>query len=159
MVIQLAVHQAISSQFAQRPLGSLLDVALAVRRWPVDWHIVASRAQSWRVGTAVWQVLSLAEALIGLSGVDIALNQLRPSPMRRRLLRRFVNAETIVAAADWRQSYGRQLLLLALVDRPRDMVRLMGRTVWPEPEWLAARYGPAASRSRHLWQIIRFGEA
>lgn len=159
MVIQLAVHQAISSQFAQRPLGSLLDVALAVRRWPVDWRIIASRAQSWRVGTAVWLVLHLTEALIGLPGVATALNQLKPSPLRRRLLRRFVNPETIVAAADWRQSYGRQLLLLLLVDRPRDMARLTARAVWPEREWLAARYGPAAGRSRHLWQIMRFGEA
>jgi hypothetical protein len=32
--------------------------------------------------------------------------------------------------------------MTALVDRPRDGARLIGRTLWPERWWLTARYGP-----------------
>ena len=157
MVIQLAVHQAINTSFGVRPLASLLDIALAANCWPVDWQLVADRARAWRVGTVVWLVLHLAQQLIGLPGAETAVARLRPSALRRLLLQRLVNPERMVTTEDPRYGRGRYLLLLLLVDRPRDRLRLVYRAVWPEPEWLAARYGGAAGRRHHLGQIFRFG--
>jgi hypothetical protein len=74
------------------------------------------------------------------------------------LLQRLVNPHSITAAADLRHGRWRYLLLLLLIDRPRDMLRLLYRAVWPEPEWLAARYGSDASRARHIRQMLRFGQ-
>jgi hypothetical protein len=39
-----------------------------------------------------------------------------------------------------------------------DAGKLMWRTVWPDNEWLNARYGHAASRRRHLWGIVARGQ-
>ena len=157
MVIQLAVHQAINTSFGVRPLASLLDIALAANCWPVDWQLVAGRARSWRVGTVVWLVLHLAQQLIGLPGAETAVAQLSPSPLRRAWLLRLVNPGSLVSTVDPRHGLRRYLRLLLLIDRPRDLLRLVYRAVWPEPEWLAARYGGAAGRGRHLWEVLRSG--
>ena len=46
---------------------------------------------------------------------------------------------------------------LLLVDRTWDAVRLLGRALWPEDDWLAARYGrrDAPTRCRHLLGALR----
>ena len=46
---------------------------------------------------------------------------------------------------------------LLLVDRTRDAVRLLGRALWPEREWLALRYGTVTPsiRWRHLFAALR----
>jgi hypothetical protein len=59
---------------------------------------------------------------------------------------------------DLRNSRARYLLLLALVDRPRDMLYLLWRTAWPERAWLAARYQNQSGRWRHLWLLLRQGK-
>lgn len=158
MVIQVAVHQAVNSQFSIQPVRGLLDVALAAQAWPVDWELVADRAAAWRVATAVWAVLHLTHELVGLPDAAPALKRLQPSPLRRRLLQRFIAPESIVAGKDWRPSRLRYLLLLLLIDRPRDILRLLYRTLWPETDWLLARYNETTGRGRHLWNVLRHGQ-
>jgi len=157
-VIQIAVHLAVSHQFAVTAVRGLMDVALTARAKSVDWAAVAERARKWRVGTAVWVVLDLADRLIGLPEVGEALAGLRPSPLRRALLRLLVSPESVLAGRDISDSRARYLLLLLLVDRAGDALRLVWRTLWPEEEWLSARYGKQASRQHHLWGVIRHGQ-
>ena len=83
MVIHVAVHMAVNHQFGMVAVRGLMDVALTARARPVDWALVAERARRWRVGTAVWTVLDLAEQLLGLPDADGALVSLRPSAARR----------------------------------------------------------------------------
>jgi len=49
--------------------------------------------------------------------------------------------------------------LFAAIDRKRDAVKLIYRAVWPEDEWLQARYGrsdwPLRVRLRHLIDAAR----
>jgi hypothetical protein len=123
----------------------------------VDWSVVAERAQVWRVGNAVWLVLHLLDQLIETPGVETALERLRPSRFRRRLLQRLISAEKVLAGIDIRGGKPRYLLLLFLVDRIRDMAYLIFRTLWPEREWLQARYPERGSRGHHLWQVVRYG--
>jgi hypothetical protein len=157
MVIQVAVHLAVNSQFSIAAVRGLLDIALTAKSRPVDWAVVAQRACAWRVGTAVWQTLLLLEQLIGTPGLGEVRQRLRPSRLRRRLLRKLVSAESILRGNDLRNGRSRYLLLLLLVDRPQDMVHLAWRTLWPEPEWLDARYQGQGSRWSHLWQVVRYG--
>jgi hypothetical protein len=157
-VIHLAVHLAVNHQFAPPVVRGLMDIVLTARARPVDWRLVATRAKMWRVATATWLALDLAERLVGLDGAGEALDILQPGRFRRRLLCRLVSPESVLAGRDVRHGRWRFLLLVLLVDRPRDAGKLMLRTVWPEKEWLAARYGRKAGRLRHLWGIVARGQ-
>ncbi|MCZ7669984.1 MAG: nucleotidyltransferase family protein [Chloroflexi bacterium] len=152
MVIHLAVHTAVNHQFDLSALRSLVDMALTAQKRGVDWAVVAERARAWRVGTAVYTVLDVLDQLFELDGLAMALDALRTSRRRRWLIGRFVTPERVLAGHDLRAGWQRFLLLLLLVDRKRDMGKLVGRTLWPEPEWLAARYSDDAGHWRHLWR-------
>jgi hypothetical protein len=156
-VLQLLVHLGINHQFSMSPLRSLADVVLLARSSPLDWAMMAKRAQAWRIATVAWLGLSLAADLAGLSEVHAILPQLAPSRLRQSLLRRLVNADRLVAQIDVRVSRWRYVLLLALVDRPRDILKLIFRTLWPERDWLSARYGRGTfgTRLRHLLDAAR----
>ncbi len=158
MVIHLAVHTAVNHQFGMSALRSLVDIALTAQKRGVDWRLVAQRAKEWRVGTAVYLTLHLIDQLIGVVGLAPALAALRPSAPRLALLRRFVTPQSVLAGRDLRHGWQRFLLLLLLVDRPRDAARLVYRALWPEKEWLAARYDRPTSRPTHWWRILRHRE-
>ena len=156
-LIQLAVHMAVNHQLGMAALRGLVDVTYLARAKQVDWDVVAQRAQTWRVGTATWLVLKLAIDLTGLTEATPAVKRLSPSRLRGWLLGRFANAHTVVEMRDLRNGLLRYVFLLLLVDRFRDAARLVFRTLWPEQEWLAARYGNAGSRTRlrHLVNALR----
>lgn len=140
-IIQSAVHAAVNHQMSLFALRTLIDVTMLARTSTIDWSVIAQRARSWRVATAVWLVLSLAVDLVGLEEAAGAAHHLQPSALRRRLIRRFVNAETVIAMRNLSGSNWRYAFLLLLVDRAQDALRLIGRALWPEREWLQARYG------------------
>lgn len=157
-VLQVGLHLAIAHQFGMKALQGVIDIALTARARQVDWRLVAERARRWRVATAVYTVLHLLDQLIGAEGVEVALRELQPGRLRRRLIARFVSPESLLAGRDVRSGRARYLLLLLLVDRPRDMLYLIFRTLWPEEAWLKARYGERpVSRWRHVWNVLRYG--
>ncbi|MCA9974841.1 MAG: nucleotidyltransferase family protein, partial [Anaerolineales bacterium] len=159
MALHLAVHIAVNHAFQSGMMRALMDIALTALGRGVDWQVVVERAKQWRVATAVYTVLSLLEQLIGVPGVETALAALQPSPLRRRLISRFVSPQWVLAGDDARSNRRRYLLLLLLVDRPRDMLYLIYRTLWPEAAWMQARYGAKPiSRWRHLWLALRYGQ-
>ncbi len=154
-VIQLAVHLVVNHQFGYHALRSLMDIALTARTRDVDWQVVAARAQAWRVATAVWMALHYLRMLVGTPGLDSALQQLQPPSWRRRRLQQLVSPEAVLAGYDISDGRKRYLFLLLLVDRPQDAAALIFRTLWPENEWLAARYGGSTNHWRHLRRAIR----
>ncbi len=156
-VIQVAVHLAINHNMSSPWLRGLMDIALLARRQSLDWNIVVQRARAWRVTTALWLVLNLTVDLTGLNEAAAAVQQLQPSALRRRLLNRFANAESLVLMRDLSLSKWRYVFLLLLIDRGRDAVKLIFRALWPEREWLIARYGhyTFTTRLRHLFDAAR----
>jgi hypothetical protein len=102
-------------------------------------------------------VLQLAAELVGLDEARPALLRLAPSPLRRRLLRRLVDDRSLLAMRDITQGPWQFVLQVLLVDRPRDALRLIWRALWPEDEWLIARYGQASRRARwrHLLSAVQ----
>ena len=155
-ILQTAFHVAVN-QFGQAPLRGLMDLAVLSRAHPVDWSAVASRARAWRLRTATWLVLDTANRLIGLPGCEAALAELRPARTRRTALRAFVTPRTLLAGRDLTRKARRHVFMMALVDRRLDGARLIGRTLWPEPWWIDARYGRRVSRIRHLFGLVRHG--
>ena len=155
MVIHVAVHISVNHQFDLYTIRSLVDIALTAQQRDVDWPLVAERAKTWRVATAVYTVLNLADQLIGIDGLSQALSTWQPPSLRQRLLRQFVTPESILAGHDISAGWQRFMLLLLLVDRKRDMAKLILRTLWPEPAWLQARYGENIGHIKHIWRMIR----
>jgi len=156
-LIQLVIHLVINHQLSFFTLRGLVDIALLARHYPIDWRVIVQRARSWRVATAVWLVLSLAFDLAGLDEAAEAARQLQPSTLRRWMIGRFANAEALVMMRDLSASKWRYIFLLLLVDRARDTVKLVFRALWPEREWLIARYGryTFTTRLRHLFDAAR----
>jgi hypothetical protein len=156
-LIQLAVHFAISHQFSEPWLRTLMDITLLARTQRADWEIVAERAAAWRVAIVVWQVLQLTADLLGLAKADPALRRLQPSSWRRRLLGLLVRAPLLLAMDNSMSGLRRFALQLLLVDYARDTLRLVWRAFWPEDDWLVARYGRAdpGVRWRHLLSAVQ----
>lgn len=154
-IIQLAVHIAVNHQFSATLLRSLADIALTAVSRPVNWQLLADRARAWRVATAVYLTLDLTHQLFDLPASQPARRPLRPTRLRRRLLNRLINPQRALNRSELRTGLTRYLLLLLLVDRPRDMVRLIGRTIWPTAEWREARYGRPTSFFSHLRHLLR----
>lgn len=155
-VIQAAVH-AVAGQFSQAPLRGLLDIAVIARRTPVDWGAVASRAERWRLRVGVWLALEAAEGLYRVPGARETIERLRPRAARRALLLGLVGPAALLRGEDAGSGHRRRLFLLTVADRARDAARLAGRTLWPEPWWLEARYGRPMGRLGHLREMIRDG--
>lgn len=158
-VLQLAAHTAINHQFSQIALRSLVDVTLLVRHQPLDWSVILQRAREWRVATVTWLVLSLAIDLCGLAEAAEAARQLAPSRLRQKLIGLFANAESLLNNRNLSLSKWRYVYLLLMVDRKRDAVKLVHRALWPEDEWLQARYGRGGAargmRLRHMFDAVR----
>jgi hypothetical protein len=139
-LLHVACH-LVTNHLEQAPLRTLLDLALLTRSRAIDWGVLAERARLWRIATATWLALDLAERSIGLPGAARALEQLRPSRLRRVALGRAIE-------------HAKRALPFACIDRARDAVRFPGRAVWPERSWLVARYGADASRLAHLRALV-----
>jgi hypothetical protein len=82
---------------------------------------------------------------------------LRLSRARRWLVGRFTSPAQVLSGTQLTRSRRRLLFQLALVDRPADVAALLARSVWPERQWLAARYGQAGVgvRLRHAGAVVR----
>ena len=155
-ILQTAFHVVVN-QFGQAPWRGLMDLAVLARAHAIDWDTVATRAQDWRLATASWIVLDMADRLIGLPGCGAALAKLRPLRARRASLRAFMTPSALLSGRDLTRLSRRHVFMLTLVDRPRDGARLIGRTLWPEAWWITARYGRPVSRIEHLWGLVRRG--
>ena len=158
MLIHVAIHLIINHQFGLSAVRSLIDIALITQKLGIDWQVVAERAQRWRVATAVYTVLHHTSQLFDLPGIEQALDPLRPSRAKQTWLNKLVTTENILAGDDLSKRKIRLLLLLLLIDRPIDTSRLMFRTVWPEKEWLEARYQEPTNHIQHIWRMLRSGQ-
>jgi len=155
-ILQTTSHVAVN-QFGQTPFRGLMDLAVISRAHPVDWDAVVERASAWRLRTATWLVLEVADRLIGLPGAAEAIARLAPRRIKRAALRAFVSPRALLSGRDLTRNTRRHALMLALTDRPSDGARLVGRTLWPERWWIDARYGHPVSRAAHMWGLLRHG--
>lgn len=147
-IVQLAVHLAINHQMAHPGLRGLLDVVLLARDRPIEWTIVVERAIRWRVAAATWLVLRLADELLGLADARPAIATLAPGALRCRALAQFADGTSLLAGRNITHTPFRFVYQLLLVDRPADAGRLFLRALWPEDDWLVARYGQGGLQAR-----------
>lgn len=149
LLLHLCVHMAINHQFAMPWLRGLLDIHLLTQR-PLDWSAIVERAKAWRIATLTWTVLDLAGQLLGAPIPPGVLAQLAPSPLRQGFIRQLGLAERLLRLDKGGYSYRRFLIQTAMIERPQDMARLYFRALFPETEWLQARYG--VSNPGEIWR-------
>jgi hypothetical protein len=156
-LIQICVHYTIGHNFSVPWLRTLVDVVLLARHQPLDWSVIVARARDWRVATTVWLMLSLAVDLCDLDEAAETARQLAPSWWRRKLIGFFAKPDALVNMRDLGQSRWRYVYLLLMVDRKRDMLKLVLRALWPDRDWLIARYGhyTFSTRVRHFLGAAR----
>lgn len=149
-LIQLILHISINHQMSVNALRSLLDVALFSRQ-ELDWSVVAERARRWQVAAAVGLTLDLARQIFDLPPLPGPVQGLVPAGVQRRLLERFISPQAILQGYHLAGDRRRLLYLLAITDSPGASLRLLTHSVWPDPAWIAARYGRSdwPTRLRH----------
>ncbi len=150
-LIQVAVHLAVNHSMSDMALRSLMDI-LFLSPQIENWEQVITRAKQWRIATLVGLVLQFADDLLGIPDLKPVLDGLGLGALRRRMLGRLIDRNTIISAQGLARSPSRFLFLLLLVDRPVDMFRLIYRSFFPERAWLERRYGEFTWNTR--WQHL-----
>jgi hypothetical protein len=153
-VLHTCLHFAIGHQLAGLGLRPLLDLELMDRKWAIDWDMVTHRARAWQVTTATWLILDLWASLLGgedHEGNPSAWLALRPSPLRRWILRQVVSPASLAKGRPLPRGPVRRLFLLLLVDRPVDAVVLVGRAFFPERRWFTLLYGLDDAPPWRIW--------
>ncbi|MCB0079153.1 MAG: nucleotidyltransferase family protein, partial [Anaerolineales bacterium] len=150
-LIHLALHAAINHQFAIW-LEAFLDMHLLIKRTPqLDWQAIAQRGETWGLKSVLGSVLHVLSTLYGTPVPAALLERLAASATRQRFF-------ALLDPPSWllrnrthgaKYSHRRFLIQLALIDRPRDGIRLMRHTLFPDAEWLRLRYD--ATTTRQLW--------
>ena len=150
-IIHICVHLAVNHQMSMPGLRTLLDLDCARQRLNIDWGTVAERARAWRVSTVTWLVLRMLTELFGDPERKLPLPDLKPSTLRRGILRSFVSTRNLVEGIKISSGPQRFVFLLALVDRPADALYLIWRALMPDRTWLTLRYGLQDAPAWRIW--------
>jgi hypothetical protein len=150
-IIHICVHLAVNHQMSMYGLRTLLDLDCARQRLNIDWGTVAKRARAWRVSTATWLVLRMLTELFGDPEEKLPLQDLMPSPLRRRILSRFTSPQNLMEGIKISSGPKRFLFLLALVDKPRGALYLIWRALMPDRTWLTLQYGLQDAPAWRIW--------
>lgn len=148
-LLHLIVHLGINHSFSFPWLRALLDIHLLLTRLQPDLQVVAGRAVAWRLATVSWVVLRLCRQIFRSPLPEAWLDQLAPGAARVRLIDRLRLDEALLERWEGDYMHGRFVSQLALIDRPQEIPRLLARALFPEREWLEARYGVEGSA---LWR-------
>jgi hypothetical protein len=153
--IQVAIHAGVTHVFSQAAVRCLLDLVV-IAHHGLHWELVLERARAWRLSRVVAHALALAGDLFDRPEFATAAERLVGRRGVARLYRR-IDPDALLARRRFDAGLPKWRYLVAAVDDPRARLRLLSRSLWPEPEWLAARYGQADLRTRaaHLAGAVR----
>ena len=108
--------------------------------------------------------LVVGVALLCATPIPVDLRRtFRPSRLRLALLQQLVDGRQIVTGTARIGSKGERLLHLLLTDRARDALLSIFRFVWPETDWIVARYRlrsrgqVAVYRVKHVLRMAWYG--
>jgi hypothetical protein len=140
-VLHQIVHTGVTHRFTIMGLRAYVDLDRTIRAGAdsLDWSRLIDLARRVRVATAAYFMLELCTNLLDTPVPPAVLRALRPSALRRQIVASALDYEALLQRRHARRRA--YLLQLLLVDRPRDLVRLIFRTFFPEGEWLSMRYG------------------
>jgi hypothetical protein len=146
-LIQVALHLVFCSPLSGEAIRPLMDIFLLGHKIN-DWNIVIERAKQWHVADGIGLVLALSDKLFGLPDARSAIRQLRPNTIRQGMVQPFVSTSSLLNPRDEVKIHMRWIFRLALVDRFKDILRILFWGIWPEEKWLTMVYGQSNWRIR-----------
>ena len=156
---QLCLHEGLHGL---RAMQTYLDVDQFVRQLPSawDWNEFVTVVKSWRIRSAAYHTFYISQFLMNSPVPKHVFAELNPGATAKACVQSLISAESLLAAkptVGWRYP---ALVKLALVDRWRDVARLLRRVVLPSRAWRNQRYGNDAKLPQHwqhLWQVVQQG--
>lgn len=129
LLLHILVHTAINHQFDQDAARNFIDLIRLANRLTVDWELLFERIRQRKVTAAVWLTLALMQDIFGTTSYTSLLNNLGENVWRskRWLLKKLIDKELILMLYTIKQTRWRYALLLLMVDRIGDMLRLLMR--------------------------------
>ena len=134
-VLHIAHHLAVSNQFGSGVGRMLVDLDRLIRASSINWPKLLAEARALNVATMLWLALHVVQELLATPIPSIA-QQLAPPLWQRWLLQQQIQPCELLAGADPRRiAVRRYLLLLAMLDQPRDMLGMIrtGIDEWRSP--------------------------
>ena len=148
--LEVALHAVINEQLTRVQLRQLLDLTMLVRAG-LDADALVERARDWRVARATGFACTLAGALYADETVA-ALGERLMARAPRGLLPRHWGLPTTGSLLRGEHLSDRQharfVYQLRVADDAAAVVRLGTHGLWPDADWLEARYGASDARTR-----------
>ncbi len=156
LLLHLVLHLAVSDLFRVSGLRGLCDIRETIHRFcgELDWEVITSRAEDWRVGNAACLALGLARELLGArvpepipGGLDSAV--VDPAVKEWALGQIFGKKEGGQALSPFFWDLWRR-------GSVRGRIKTLKRLVFPPTESLAPRYrGRYGSKRNSFYYLVR----
>jgi hypothetical protein len=151
-LIHLCLHLGIQHGY-DCPLIQYVDIDWLVHSYDLQWGLLVERASDFRVRTPVYWGLLLARRLLETAVPLPVLQVLQPPGYRWRVMQRLMPRQPLPPENSTSVARNR-LLRVSLIDRPRDIIKMVLRTLFPRREWLVARYTLKDGTAVHLYRLI-----
>lgn len=152
-LVYLALHLTLGSEFGRLIWITDLDALIRAEK-DLDWDRVLHEATRWRARMILGYALAVAEAALGTPVPSAVQTALRFGRARRALLGFLVEFPRPVGL----QSAINELRLYVaeplVMDRLRDVVRVVLRSVFPPAEWVQQHYGLPARWQVALYRVL-----
>ncbi|MGJ8638302.1 MAG: nucleotidyltransferase domain-containing protein [Opitutaceae bacterium] len=154
-LLQVSLHTAKHS-FVRAPGFRLhTDVDRIVRGCSIDWDAFCTHVEKIRVKTAVYLSLSIPAALFDTPVPDRVLKRLNVSPIKNRLLQRWISKVGLFGPDDSKWSkLGYICFNLMLYDNLGGILR----GIFPDGDWMVEHYGVKRRWTLPVWYIVRIVE-
>jgi len=157
-LIHLCLHPALHHGYACSFIGYVdMDHLICQAGSDLFWTRLLERVRRFRVKTTVYWGLTAAHDLLATPVPAEVLAELAPQGVRLHLLRRLapLNEEVVLPGAGRQLTGVRQVLLyVVLVDRLQDAWRMLWSILFPDLEWLAARYALEGKGQARLYRLV-----
>lgn len=147
-LLHLALHLTLGSELGRLVWFADIDALLRAHERTLDWDRALAEAGRWRVRVLLAYTLAVAHASLGS---PVPREALRQGAVRRALVAACVDAPR---PASLRRELGALRLFLGealLMDRVRDVARVVWGSVFPPAGWLRFHY-----RLRARWQVALY---
>lgn len=157
-LIHLCLHPAMHHGYTWPLIGfSDIDHLICQAGSDLFWTQLLERVRRFRVKTSVyWGLMAVQDVLATPVPAEV-LAELAPQGVRVRLLRRLApldNKLILQGPTRPRTGVGQVLLYAVLVDRLRDVRRMLWSILFPDLEWLAVRYALQGKGQARLYRLV-----
>lgn len=151
-LLHLAFHLTIGSDFAR--LIWFSDIDALVRKVTLDWDRVCEEAGRWRVRAILGYVLGVLRDAFATPVPAGAWARLRPGRVRRAAVGACIG---LAAPPGLREDAGASRVYLAealLMDRVRDVARVLWRSLVPAAAWTRLHYGISSDAELLFYRLV-----